>query len=181
MKNKIILIIAYVLIIESIGFCIAIDKPEFIVKKYCQADYNGEGLSTDRFKKNIWPLLAWDEEYPGTGWDTCDVIKDFKIIKVDVDDKNAIVKVKYHVLGKWGVKFIKNDHYDKVDFHLIMTDTGWKIKDDFYPRISIDAALRQMEDILQERESMEDQKDIFKKEIEQLKNSIIELKQVQIK
>lgn len=180
MKNQIaFIILSLTTLFFFNGICLGNDKPQQVVIKYCELEYDGYGLSGKTFNENIMPLLSWDDDYPGIGWDTVEVIENFEIIKADINETVATIRVKYNILGEWGEKFVKNHQYKHIDFHLVISPTGWKITDDFCPKISIDAAIKHQEKLLQRLEGLSDKDGNLQKTIAEKKSSIAELKQLQ--
>jgi hypothetical protein len=119
-------LVAILLLFGSLDKSVAEDgnlKPKEVVQHYCQLQAEGYGISSGGWEK-IGPLVAWSDE---PGWDTAIVISDYKIGKIEIVGKKAMVTVTYFVLGIDSVEFVKSKRKETIKFELGMIDGSWKI------------------------------------------------------
>lgn len=121
--------------------------PKDVVAKYCNNDFNGDGLSSKTWP-NIKNYTTWMD---APGWDITVVIKSYNVMSVEQYARTAKVKVKYQVVGflESGEKYprIKKDiKNDIVEYVLIHDNNLWKIEGpQDPPRISTYVAIELLE------------------------------------
>jgi len=104
-----------------------VSNPITIVKEYLEKDAKGEFL-----RKNDWidSNMVHPERIPG--WDISTLIKSYKIIKIEVEDKTSFVNIEYDKIAdilqnSEGFYLEPNQKIEKVTFELHKTGKHWKI------------------------------------------------------
>lgn len=162
------------IIMSSVNY--ADESAMYVVEKYCQLDFYGAKLSNKSFGK-VRKLMAWEKDQQGAGWDGCDIISGYEIINTAVSGNKASVTVDYKVLGSLrGIEFEKKSYADKVDFEVVKVDNSWKIKRDFYPRISLNVAIAHLDKLLKRSLKSEARNN---KRITKLQSAIDKLKKLE--
>jgi hypothetical protein len=140
-----------------------------VVKAFYSADFNGARLTPEKYKAVIRPLIVWEHE---PGWDTVFVTKRAYVSKSESnEDGKATVEVRYDVLGIWSSDepLTLLGFKEVVDFMVIRTKQGWKIKGPvFYPHVSPEALSRHLERTLEAGAFDEQRVKRYKRQIELL-------------
>ncbi len=116
-----------------------------VVKRYCQFDAAGKGLSSEGWVAYIQPLTVWQD---GPGWDTSVVIKGYDVGTAKLSTSGARVPVTYELIGELsdsdnGPRLREQRGRKTVTFKLIRSKARgqWTITEpQDSPHISIDTA-----------------------------------------
>lgn len=104
------------------------DTPEATVHRFCQLDLEGARLSSSTYPE-VQPLVTWKGE-PGLG--TMYAVSGYTVTGSKTNGARAEVTVKYNVLGRFGVPWVRQNVDSAVDgstvtFHLVRRGDTWKI------------------------------------------------------
>ena len=168
-NNKIFYIIFFSLFFVRLNIAFAVEgSPQDIVKKYYTADLNGVRLSGQTYE-NIKPLITWEHE---PGWDTEFITDEVKIYSTKLNNDEALVEVRYHIIGIFsGENLLKYDFNEVIDFILIREGKEWKIKKPIFPpHVLPSTAIRHLEYLIR----IEGTRDTSK--VEKIKHNIERLR-----
>ena len=107
----------------------SLSGPEAVIKAFCALDAEGKRFSrSSSEEEHIYyqGLVDWTNE---PDWDNVVIISSYKIGAIKKLQDAAEITVRYDVKGKYSKHLIIfSETIDKINFEVIKTETGWKIR-----------------------------------------------------
>jgi hypothetical protein len=109
------------------------ETPKEVVAAFCKLDFEGNRLSSEKYK-NIKSLVSYPDE---PGWDTVIGIHGYEIKKEKIENASAEITVEYEIDRQWPNNPSNKEKYKTETFHLKQENSKWKItKYIMFPRVS---------------------------------------------
>ena len=137
-----------------------------VMEHYLSLDYKGTRLS-GKTCGEAFQFVGWYEE---PGWDEISLIMDYKIIKKDITENNAIFTVQYKVAGRWlGERTIFEERTEEINFVLQKRQGVWLIMDPrIEPHVSVCSMVNHLKGLAAENKKNGNESDAFSLEIKKL-------------